>query len=1036
MLDEIKDVRASIWISASAGTGKTKSLIDRILALLLNGANPEKILCLTYTDAAAAEMSTRLTKVIHKLKLNKLPEINKEFPQVNEKLIDDLFAKSLSDSWVKIQTIHSFCFSILSQFPMETGFLSGIKLCDDFKRDELLKRAYHETISARAMQPHLKTISGYMNDFLIYAQSYTQVELMHFFASTQNFRDKFSEIYQINLDELDLPEKEINQKLCSEFFGFYYQALFRELAVKWKNTSSRNKEKWAGKLLESAQNFDVNFLDVFLTEEGKIKQTLYPKNSDPDFCAKVEKAAQNAKLFFDKKKCIEAAQVNISFFTLLNDLITNFQAQKKLYNYIDHNDTILQASLLLKNFDWVMYKTDSRIQHLLLDEAQDTNPEQWTVINQITSDFFSNFGSEKTIFIVGDEKQSIYSFQGADVELFRRQKRNFKQLATACGQKFHEVSLNKSYRTTANILRFVDNVFANATDFPFVQHTTNRIDGPDSVVKIIDPFCDDDKDMETFSGKAEFKLAQHLAQDIKRILDDHTFVPSKNRAAVPSDFMILFRSRKLDMMETITDQLKKRHIPTAGIDKVVLKNELIVEDLICFAEFSLFPPDDLMCTRVLRSPIVGISAQELQEICLDRGEQRLYKFIQNKPYSGFLNEYVQLAPFSTAYDFFTKMLNGGGKEKFISRLGDKCLNSLYEFLDKILQFQSENTPSLANFVKWFKSSDHEFKKDPFGAADGVKLATVHGSKGLQAPFVILADTHFLNNTKDKILTLDNGDKIFNLNCALAPQRVRNAYDEAKNALKTESKNLLYVAMTRAEDFLHIYAKKLKKDLPEDCWYQILKSKLDDTFVDCNGIEHVSGSYIVDHQGAKNCSDLSSKNKFVVLPDWFTKKLDLPQATQTFQPREIIYGNYVHELLSKPNENFENIPADDLTTEEINSARLEVRQVIEKFPNFFEPEKSFGEIPFVYEGKSGRIDRLVFDNDNSIWIVDFKSGVPEDPIPNTYLQQLKFYRDFVRQAVSNLTSTTPLFKNFDVVSTNAKINAAILWTKSLQLCRIF
>ena len=1033
MLDEIKDVRASIWISASAGTGKTKSLIDRILALLLNGANPEKILCLTYTDAAAAEMSTRLTKVIHKLKLNELPEINKEFPQVNEKLINNIFTKSLSDSWVKIQTIHSFCFSILSQFPMETGFLSGMKLCDDFKRDELLKRAYHETISASAMQPHLKIISGYMNDFLSYAQSYTQIELMHFFASTQNFRDKFSKIYGINLSELDLSENEINKKLCNEFFGFYYQALFRELAVKWKNTTSKNREKWAGKLLESAQNSDANFLDVFLTEEGEIRKTLYPKNSDPDFCAKMDKAALNAKLFFDKKKCIEAARVNISFFTLVNDLIANFQAQKKLYNYVDHNDTILQTSLLLKNFDWVMYKTDSRIQHLLLDEAQDTNPEQWTVINQITSDFFSNFGSEKTIFVVGDEKQSIYSFQGADIELFRQQKRSFKQLATACGQKFHEVNLNKSYRTTANILRFVDNVFANDPDFPFVQHTTNRIDGPDSVVKIIDPFSDDEEETETFSGKAEFKLAKHLAQDIKKIIDDHTFVPSKNRAAIPSDFMILFRSRKLDMMETITDQLKKRHIPTGGIDKVVLKNELIVEDLICLAEFSLFPLDDLMCARVLRSPIVGISAQELQEICLARGELHLWDFIQNKPYANFLGEYMQSAPFSTAYDFFTKILNDGGKEKFISRLGDKCLNSLYEFLDKILQFQSENTPSLANFMKWFKSSDHEFKKDPFGASDGVKLATVHGSKGLQAPFVILADTHFWNNTKDKILTLDNGDKIFNLNCALAPQRVRNAYDEAKNALKTESKNLLYVAMTRAEDFLHIYAKKSKHNLHENCWYQILQPKLDETFIDCNNIEHVSGNYIIDHRSEENKSNPSSKNEFIDLPDWFTKKLNFAQSIRTFQSQETIYGNYVHELLSKSNENFENIPADDLTTDEINSARSEARRVIEKFPHFFNHEKSFAEIPFVYEGKSGRIDRITFDNDSS-WIVDFKSGTPEDPIPTAYFQQLKFYRDFVQQAISNSLSATPFFTC--ITSVNAKINAAILWTKTLQLRQIF
>ena len=452
--------------------------------------------------------------------------------------------------------------------------------------------------------------------------------------------------------------------------------------------------------------------------------------------------------FREQKNRIISAQANITFFSVAKKiLIDEFMARKQKARVIDFNDSILIAKELLENIAWVMYKIDARIDHVLVDEAQDTSAEQWEIIKLLTSEFFDQVDSGRTIFVVGDEKQSIYSFQGANANLFNEMHRYFRERAIASGQKFFDVELNESYRTTGNILNFVDEVFRDL--FPGVHHSTHR-NISSGVVEVVDLFQQKKSDDQICEKNTEENqgIADYIASTIEDIIKKKVFVESKQRAAQPSDFLILFRRRNLETIEKICAKLKEKNIEVTGVDRILLGEELIVEDLVAFARFVLLPNDDLTCAIVLKSPIVGFSEDELMKSCLARGEKSLWDQVVNdselnEKYSlNKLKKYIEIAPTSSAAEFFSELLNDGAKEKFINRLGEKCLEILSEFSDVVSIYENEYNYSLQNFIDWFLESEHEIKRENFSQKNCVRIMTAHASKGLQAPFVILADSQF------------------------------------------------------------------------------------------------------------------------------------------------------------------------------------------------------------------------------------------------------------------------------------------------------
>ncbi len=1029
MLNEIKDIHASMWISASAGTGKTKSLIDRILALLLNGERPSGILCLTYTKAAASEMSTRLSRYLQKWSLMTDAQLSVElrelgFDDSHKDIARHLYAASTQTEWVTIQTIHSFCLSLLEKFPLETGLFPNIEICDDYQYEQLLSEAINTVLADEFYRSDWENIAEYECDLNELIKSFG-MKIKRF----SDTHDNFSELYRtyFNVDFLPQTPEEDDSLLFSQIFNNEHRQIFTELAEGLFKGGKQDCNK-AKILSANANNPTSSFLSAFFSKEGELFKLPCSKQAS-EILPLMEETAQRAQRFADGKKKLTATRTNASLFTVMKAVFRKFEELKQRHHCLDYNDIIINALILLENIDWVMYKTDGGLNHVLVDEAQDTSPEQWELIRKITDEFFNNYQSGKTLFVVGDEKQSIYSFQGADVRLFTKMHEYFKNAAERSGQKFYDVELKKSYRSLGNVLSFVDDVFHDTFK---TKHETNRALNQ-GVVDVVEAFQDDDETSEN-AVTAEKKIATYIAQYIKHALDSGIAVGDEKRAARPSDFLILFQRRKSEMIYPIIDALKAANIPVSGIDRVHLKNELIVEDLIALAEFAVFPADDLMCARVLKSPIVGMTEEDLMQACLSRQNTRLWDYLlqhefAQKYHLEQLKNYVQLANSLSVYDFFMHVLTDGVLERFISRLGTKIVDTLYEFSDIVMQYEKNNTASLASFLAWFRSFDHEMKKEPYGNDNVVRLMTVHASKGLQAPFVIVADAQFMKSAQqtDKILQdEENGLLLWNFQSSSQPNNVKNLYEEKKGADAEEADRLLYVALTRAENYLCILGKaNPKKDTSPNSWLGKAlnigaKFEIITTFE--RNTQHF-GQFEI----GQSISAEKEHVETAEMPTWFKEKLPLPVTENTendIETPQIMYGNYVHLLLSElpkyPREMARDVAIEladkfDLSNDDIHRAISETERIFDKH-SFLFGKNSSAEVPFVFEGQEKRIDRLVETN-SQIWIVDFKTGTPHNTVPQAYINQLHTYK----HAVASI-------KNVD----NSSVKTAILWTENAEL----
>ncbi|MDR1375286.1 MAG: UvrD-helicase domain-containing protein [Holosporaceae bacterium] len=842
MPDKIKDRGASLWISASAGTGKTKSLVERILALLLNGVKPSKILCLTYTNAAAAEMLARLANFCRQWKQMSRDDLVRElksvgFDESHAESARSLHEKSLNSEWVYIQTIHSFCLGMLKRFPLETGLLPGVKLCDNYQRKQMLDEAIGSVLLQEKHQAHWETIADHTMDVRDLLADNNITKIQHFTAKIQDFATLYGDFFNLDHGYNSLTNEALNEKLFWEIFDGHHRAIFAELAETLALGAPTDIKK-AEILRTNSTNPSEKFVEAFLLKNtNKIYDKLCTRAIvGAGFQERMQEIALKAQKFQNMRKKHVAAQANEAFFSVAGEIIRKFTELKSINHCLDFNDVITIATTLLDDMDWVIYKIDGNVDHILIDEAQDTSPEQWEIIRKISDEFFANYQPNRTLCVVGDEKQSIYSFQGADIKLFSKMHAYFKTRSTVCGQKFYDVSLNESYRTTGRILSFVDDIFAET--FPSLKHISRR-DANSGVVEVVDLFENDQREEIAFwetdnSTKlsAGRKLSIYVAEFIKNAIDGHILVESKQRAARASDFLILFQRRDVETMENITAALKDVGIRATGIDKVLLRDQLIVEDLIAFAEFAVFPRDDLMCACCLKSPLVSMTEDDLMRCCLDRKEKKLWNYLQNneelwRKYSlNKLKDYIDRAFQLSSYDFFMNALMDGAEEKFMRRLGAECLDVLHEFLDVVMRYEKENPPSLPSFLHWFKSFEHEIKRESFSDENSVRLMTVHASKGLQSPFVLIADSHFFQTKGEKFLETEEGVLLWNFG---NDARIENiAQLHANNLMDNlgESRRLLYVALTRAEDVVCVLGQKQNTAPSDKCWHNFVQSGMD------------------------------------------------------------------------------------------------------------------------------------------------------------------------------------------------------------------
>ncbi len=1129
----------SVWVNASAGTGKTKVLTDRVLRLLLpkrdgqTGTPAYKILCLTFTKATANEMAQRINKTLSSWAVMPEDELSENLTKLlgfspNSDEITAarrLFAETVdTPGGLKIMTLHGFCQSVLARFPIEAGIAPNPTALEEqdasaimgLARDQILRQAQSE--QASPLNAALYNIAQNIND----------EQFLSLISAMASERNQLKKILKLGVNghytktcqtlglQADQSPRDLIENACQN--SAISAPILREACdILIHSTGKNDQERGAiiAQFLElptSAKRTDIfsAYCNVFLTKDGNIRKALMIKKlaeKNPALHDALIEEAQRLHALQDKIKALTCAAFTRDLLMLGEAILDRYTALKAQKGALDFDDLIVTTLDLLQGTttkmsaqsaaSWVLYKLDSGIDHILIDEAQDTNPEQWQVIEALCADFFAGENAHeqtRTIFTVGDDKQSIYSFQRASPEEFARMKGDFEEKITKSQEKWQNIDLNISFRSTQAVLDVIDSVFSTDIMHKGVGNTpTNHLSfrrGQAGLVELW-PLCEREEDQETAtrdpwtppitireSTGGTAQLATEIAGKIKHWIDSNEELPAHNRAIQAGDVMILVRSRSA-LVPQLSRALKNLDIPVSGADRMVLNEQITVQDILAAASFALLPSDDLTLACLLKSPLIGMEEDTLFKIANPRDKGiTLWSALRDTPKHKEITDYLQAlikaASILGPYDTLSYILqtpcpadNTSGLRAMSARLGADSLEPLEELLNTSLNFERDHTASLQQFLHWQRSGKSEIKREMEHSGGQVRIMTIHASKGLQSPIVILPDT--LRTIKNPGAKADRKllwpDKTGQDILLYSPRKETNfdTYTRLNTALEERSdeeyRRLLYVAMTRAEDRLYIGGATSKKSPIEDSWYFYIQNSL-------QNMEHVQtlddGSLRFAGEQFKNPdrkADIAKKSQELPpAPAWvFTqapKEDTPPRPLMPSRPSEpdapaasplahadsyrFLRGNLTHKLLEilpeispKAQQSVaEKFIADygqDLTKDAQSGVVSETINILRdpEFASIF-GENSMAEVPItglLEDGRviSGQIDRLLVTN-SDIWIIDYKTNrpPPTDPckIPAIYQSQMQAYATTISKIYPNRT-----------------IHAALLWTDGPNLMPI-
>jgi ATP-dependent helicase/nuclease subunit A len=835
----------TVWVDASAGTGKTKVLTDRVLTLLLEGNRPERILCLTYTRAAAAEMANRIHRTLSRWSTCDEAELRQEVGALFDAEPGDmrmararlLFALALdAPGGLKIMTIHAFCESLIGRFPLEAGVAPHFELMDERSASEALAEARAQVIAAArkegagALAQAMRTVAAWVNEDQF-------AEILKQLAQE---RGKFARLLagsggadglaRRQRELLGLPENATEAALLSEactdasfdLAGLRGAAAALLQGQKTDRDRGRKIADWLTRA-DRVAGFET-YKGAFLTQKGELFAAAVTNAIDPRIGDVVRAEAARVLAVVERCRAVAVAEASAALARFGAALLKAYDQHKRERAALDYDDLVLAARRLLERdggASWVMYKLDGGIDHVLIDEAQDTSPDQWAVVRLLTEEFFAGEGAAKalrTVFAVGDPKQSIFSFQGADPMELGKTRDHFAEK----GAK--SVALDISFRSTDAVLAAVDAVFAAER----VRHRPSR-EGQAGLVEVWPLVAPEDeaepapwtlpiKPREERAPDA--RLAEILATKIVELSAEK--LESKNRLIRPGDVMVLV-SRRTPFIAALVRQLKLRGVPVAGIDRMVLTEQIAVEDLVALGRFLLLPEDDLTLAEVLKGPLFNFDDERLFALAYERKGTLWAALSGSREEAAAHAELAELlarADYIPPFELYADLLGPrGGRERLIARLGRDAHDPIDEFLALALQYERNHPPSLQSFLHWLASGEVQIKRDlEHGVRDEVRILTVHGAKGLQAPIVFLPDTTTMSNKSPPLLWADH-------DVMLWPPK-RDAEDPVSQALRNDAKvrearerrRLLYVAMTRAEDRLYICGWRGRTAPSDGCWY--------------------------------------------------------------------------------------------------------------------------------------------------------------------------------------------------------------------------
>ena len=878
----------SAWVSANAGSGKTHVLTQRVIRLMLAGNAPDKILCLTFTKAAAANMKNRVFSTLADWTMMDDTKLDKEIFKTSNQHVThkirnrarQLFALALdTPGGLKIQTIHAFCESLLHQFPLEANVPGHFEAMQEIEQANMLLQARTIALSGDDSEAahHYAALVPFATDDAI------GKGLNAIISMRQEFLNWVSPSIETALEQLYVKLGVKSDDTVSTIYQYAISSILENCkdisAITAQAASSDKKTDLelanALQILVENENTEVTFealKKAVLTAkiEPKSEKTIatnFVKNEIPSALDTLFQIADIILIALEKINALQLLQNSYHLFKIGEAVLELYENMKRQRGLIDFDDQIEKCATLLTRSeirDWIRYRLDRGIDHLLVDEAQDTSPKQWEIINAVTEDFHSGETAasvNRTIFVVGDEKQSIFSFQGAEPSEFDRQKKRLeKQVATA-EKKFHAGQLELSFRSTQDVLHAVDKVFSHPENLKGVTqsgdrpiHDAVRSNHPGEVQ--VWPLFVQEKIEETESwldpidkkpaDDPAVLLASKIADSIKQWVGQK--LAGMDEPLKFGDILVLVRKRDR-FLTAFTRTMKDKGLAIAGADRLTLTDHVAIEDLLALGRVVLLPEDDLSLASVLKGVFFNIDEDTLFELAHDRGESSLYNQIIKlsmdglHPKSGIattiLNQLERIFSVGrsvSVFDFYAHLLGKmEGRKKILSRLGLEAEDVLDSFLDEALSFTNDRNGGLETFITELTNAEPIIKREVELERDEVRVLTVHSSKGLEAKVVFLVDhcgAAWLEKYRPEILEVENqpypNGFLWLTGKDQHIQVTRESTKLISEAAEAEYRRLLYVGMTRAADRLVVCGFRGTREPTYSYWYQMVETALADT----------------------------------------------------------------------------------------------------------------------------------------------------------------------------------------------------------------
>ncbi len=1120
--------RGSYFVSANAGSGKTHVLVQRVIRLLLTGVPPEKILCITFTKAAAANMAERVfTTLGHWVTLDDVAldaaitdaGVPNSGPKLRE-IARKLFAQALeTPGGLKVQTIHALCTRLLQQFPFEANVPARFAVLDERDQEDMMERANLKVFLEAANAPD-SVLGRALLTAMANAADVTFKDVVreaclardHFMAWADSAGSAGAAAREVSAalgvaaaDNIETIEREIVD-------GPYLpHKRWLEIAATFDGASKtdlKQADQLRASLAFTGSAQVEEYLCVFLTDDKAPRANVLTKGFIRDNPAIAHLFAEEILRLgplIETRRAVITRDRTEALLHIATAAAANYRREKDERGLLDYDDLIDKTLAMLNKVSagWVHYKLDRGVDHVLIDEAQDTSPRQWDIVEHIIAEFAAGKGARdetRTVFAVGDEKQSIFSFQGAAPREFDARRQRIGTRFSAAGLAFEPISFTYSFRSGAAVLRAVEHAFRSPDIYKSI--TTDRDGMPrhewldDAGPSLIElwPLAEADKREEIEGWRAPFdgvsvtspevKLSKRIQAEIKRLVASGTLTgPRGNRRPLSyGDVLVLVR-RRGNLFDAVIQALKHASIPVAGADRLKLTEHIAIIDLMNLADALLLPRDDLALAVALKSPLFGLGEDDLFKLAWERkGSLRMAlsnHAKEDQKFEGVLRRLEECElrfAHDTPFAFYAWLLGGdGGRARILRRLGHEANDALDEFLELALNYERKAPSSLQGFMAWLRSADTEVKRDMEISRDEVRVMTVHGAKGLEAPVVIMVDTTSSPSDTQRLrliqvphegreVTVWAGRK------ADDPRAVVPARDKMLDDTEDEYRRLLYVAMTRAADRLIVAGIQPgnRNGVRPDCWYDLVKKGLANSGLQEEAIDTDDGQikrYMRAEDGAHATGAAASAAiTSQQLPSWLRAPMPSQATTAGLlrpsqasgdaahrvksteaiaqRTRALQQGTLVHRLLQSlpdlPPERrrdaalahlLRNAPAWSAAEREQLAGKAIALITGSRFAAVF-AEGSRAEVAIVgrltLPGRptalvSGQIDRLVVTQ-NEVLIVDFKTNhappKAATEAPQAYVRQLALYRAVLSR----------LYPQHGV-------RAALLWTETADLMEI-